>query len=158
LVEVSDLPDSEPDLKVFIELKDQSMISAAEGPPKFVPAQEVDDYRRQAELAKEEARQAKRAVDATVDAGIGRFIGSMRFPYRFEAGKKPFFVRAMFTDDKFTYIYARPEEAPTLYEIKDGKPNLVNFDYKNGVYTAQKVVDQGYLVIGKAKLGFKREE
>ena len=64
----------------------------------------------------------------------------------------------MYHDDKFTYIHARPEETPTLYEVKDGKPNLVNFDYKNGVYVVDKILDQGYLTIGKQKLGFSRQE
>ena len=82
----------------------------------------------------------------------------MRFPYRFEAGKKPFLVRAMYHDDRFTYIQARPEETPTLYEIKDGQPNLVNFDYKDGVYVIEKILDRGYLAIGKQKLPFAREE
>ncbi len=82
----------------------------------------------------------------------------MRFPYRFEAGKKPFNVRAMYNDDKFTYIQARPEETPALYEVKDGKPNLVDFDYKNGVYVVTKILDEGYLTIGKQKLAFKRQD
>jgi type IV secretion system protein VirB9 len=158
LAEVSELPESQPDLKVFIEPKEESMISAANGAPKFVSAREVEDYRQQIELAKEETRQVKQTADAAIDAGVSRFIANMHFPYRFEAGKKPFYVRAMYTDDKFTYIQARPEETPTLYEIKDGKPNLVNFEYQNGVYVVKKVLDQGYLVIGKAKLGFKRED
>ena len=61
-------------------------------------------------------------------------MANVRFPYHFEAGKKPFSVRAMYHDDRFTYIQARPEETPTLYELKDGQPNLVNFTYKDGVY------------------------
>ena len=72
--------------------------------------------------------------------------------------KKPFNVRAMYNDDKFTYLQARPEETPTVYEIKDGKPNLVNFTYENGVYTVGKILDRGYLVVGKQKMGFVREE
>ena len=107
---------------------------------------------------KDETRQVKQATQAAIDNGISRFVSNVRFPYRFEAGKKPFFVRAMYHDDKFTYVQARPEESPTLYEIKDGKPNLVNFDYKNGVYVVDKILDRGYLVIGKQKLGFLREE
>ena len=64
----------------------------------------------------------------------------------------------MYHDDKFTYIQARPEETPTLYELADGKPNLINFEYKNGVYAVEKILDRGYLVIGKQKLGFTRAE
>jgi hypothetical protein len=82
----------------------------------------------------------------------------LRFPYRFEAGRKPFYVRAMYHDEKFTYIQARPEETPVLYEIADRKPNLVNFEYANGVYVIHKILDRGYLAIGKEKLNFTREE
>jgi Conjugal transfer protein len=64
----------------------------------------------------------------------------------------------MYNDDKFTYIQARPEETPTLYEIKDGKPNLVNFDYRDGVYVVQKILGRGYLMMGKQKLAFTREQ
>jgi type IV secretion system protein VirB9 len=158
LSEVSGEARPEPDLKVFVEPKEESMISAAGAAPKFVSAQQVEDYRVQVELAKEETRQAKEAAQVAIDAGISKFLANVRFPYRFEAGKKPFQVRAMYHDDKFTYIQARPEETPTLYEIRDGKPNLVNFEYKNGVYVADKILDRGYLAIGKQKLGFIRQD
>jgi type IV secretory pathway VirB9-like protein len=158
LAEISEVANAEPDLKVFVELTDESMASAAGGSAKFVSARELENYRQQVEIAKDETRQVKQATQAAIDSGISRFVSNVRFPYRFEAGKKPFFVRAMYHDDKFTYVQARPEETPTLYEIKDGKPNLVNFDYKNGVYVVDKILDRGYLVIGKQKLGFTREE
>ena len=158
LTEVSELSDATPDLKVFIESKEESMISASNASPRFVSAQEVEDYKQQVVIAKEETRQAKQTCQAAIDSGISKFLANMRFPYRFEAGKKPFFVRAMYQDDKFTYIQARPEEAPALYEVQDGKPNLINFEYRNGVYVAEKILDQGYLVIGKKKLNFEREQ
>ena len=63
-----------------------------------------------------------------------------------------------YNDDKFTYLQARPEETPVLYEIKDGKPNLIKFRYVNGVYVVEKILDEGYLAIGKQKLKFKRED
>jgi type IV secretion system protein VirB9 len=109
-------------------------------------------------LAHDETRKAKQETQSAIDSGVSKFIANVRFPYRFEAGKKPFFVRAMYHDDKFTYIQARPEETPTLYELKDGKPNLVNFDYRDGVYVVSKILDKGYLVVGKQKLGFTRAE
>jgi type IV secretory pathway VirB9-like protein len=158
LREVSELPNTEPDLKVFIELEDESMASAASGTPKFVSHEVVDKYRHQAEIAEKATREAKESAQAAIDTGISKFLSNVRFPYRFEAGKKPFFVRAMYHDDKFTYIQARPEETPTLYEVKDGKPNLVNFTYKDGVYVIDKILDEGYLAVGKQKLGFERQE
>ena len=158
LAEVSEIPDAAPDLKVFIEPKDESMISAASASPKFVSSQALEDYRQQVTMAKEETRQTKQAAQNEIDREVSRFVSNVRFSYRFEAGKKPFNVRAMYNDDKFTYIQARPEETPALYEVKDRKPNLVDFDYKNGVYVITKILDEGYLVIGKQKLAFKRQE
>jgi type IV secretory pathway VirB9-like protein len=158
LTEVSPIPESQPDLKVFVELKDDGMLSAASGAPKFVAAREVDDYKQQIAVAKEETRRVEQTTQATIDRGISRFISNVRFPYRFEAGKKPFYVRAMYHDSAFTYIQARPEETPTLYEVKDAKSNLVDFEYRDGVYVVSKILDRGYLVIGKQKLGFTREE
>jgi type IV secretory pathway VirB9-like protein len=158
LNEISETPNAQADLKVFVELSSQPMTEAASAPARFVSAQMADDYRQQAEIAKEETRQVKQSAQSAIDSDISKFISNVRFPYRFEAGKKPFFVRAMYHDDKFTYIQARPEETPTLYEIKDGKPNLVNFDYKDGVYVVGKILDQGYLAVGKQKLGFERQE
>ena len=125
---------------------------------RFVPAQAVEDYRQQVEIAKEETRQVKQSAETAIDQGINQFVSNLRFPYRFEAGKKPFGVRAIYHDDKFTYIQARPEETLALYEIKDGKPNLVNFQYKNGAYVVEKILDRGYLAIGKHKLHFWREQ
>ena len=83
LAEVSETPTVEPDLKVFVEPKEESMISAANRAPKFVSAQQVEDYRQQAEISKEETRQAKQASQAAIDSGISKFLANVRFPYRF---------------------------------------------------------------------------
>lgn len=158
LQEISDKAGAQPDLKVFVELREGTMSRTAQETPTFVSAKEIDGYRQQLEAAHTEVARTKAAAQAEVDAGISTFIKNVRFPYHFEAGKKPFNVRAMYHDDKFTYIQARPEEAPALYEIKDGKPSLVNFDYENGVYVARKILYRGYLAIGKQKLEFNSEE
>ena len=49
-------------------------------------------------------------------------------------------------------------KTPILYEITDGKPNLINFEYADGVYVVHKILDRGYLAIGKEKLNFTREQ
>ncbi len=158
LSEISDVPKAEPDFKVFVEVKDGALLAASQSAPRFVSAQEVETYKEKLEKAQDETRQAKQASQTAINQGITRFISNVRFPYRFEAGKKPFFVRAMYHDDRFTYIQARPQEAPALYEIKDGQPNLVNFEYRDGVYVVDKILDHGYLAIGKQKLAFSSEE
>ncbi len=158
LREVSESREIAPDLKLFVEAKNEALLESGNTPAKFVSSQVIDDYKLQVEIAKEETRRVKDSAQAAVDKGISQFVSNVRFPYRFDAGKKPFFVRAMYTDGRFTFIQARPEETPTLYEIRDGKPNLVDFQYKNGVYVVEKILDQGYLAIGKAKLTFKKED
>jgi Conjugal transfer protein len=158
LSEVSEIPRAEPDFKVFVELKDDAMITASRSGPRFVPAAELDAARQQVTAANDEIRQVKQSAQSAIDKGIHQFVSNVRFAYRFEAGKKPFYVRTMYHDDRFTHIQARPEETPTLYEIKDGKPNLVNFEYRDGEYVVGKILDRGYLTIGKEKLGFTREE
>jgi type IV secretory pathway VirB9-like protein len=162
LREISAVPGAQPDLKIFIEPKDESMLSSLDRKPKFVSAAQVEDYRQQAEIAKAEARQAKEQAQATLDSELSRlrseYPAHLHFVYRFPANDPVFRVSAIYNDGKFTYIYANPQETPALYEIKDGKPNLVNFDYKNGVYVVPKILDNGYLAIGKKKLTFTREE
>jgi type IV secretory pathway VirB9-like protein len=158
LTEVSDVPQAEPDLKVFVQAKDTSIASASHEAPRFVPISQIDACRADLERSKDETRQAKDATQTAIEASLTRFVTNVRFAYSFAAGKKPFYVRAMYHDDKFTYIQARPEETPTLYEIKDGKPNLVNFQYKDGVFIADRTLGDGYLAIGKQRLAFTREE
>ena len=62
----------------------------------------------------------------------------------------------IYHDEAFTYIKCGAREKPALYEIKDGKPNLLDFQLENGVYIAPKIIDDGYLVIGKKKATFRR--
>ena len=45
---------------------------------------------------------------------------------------------------------------PRPPRTKDGKPNLISFQFENGVYIAPKIIDTGYLAIGKKKLPFAR--
>jgi len=162
LSEVSAAADSEPDLKIFVEPKDESMLSAANGQPRFAAVQQLDDYRQQVEIAKAEVRDAKQAAQAAIEREIGQFRAqypaSLKFPYHIRAGTRPFNVTAMYTDGKFTYIQARPDEAAALYELKEGKPNLIQFEFRDGTFIAPKVLDSGYLAIGKQKLRFVRVE
>jgi hypothetical protein len=41
--------------------------------------------------------------------------------------------------------------------VKDGKPSLVQFELKAGRYIIPKILDEGYLRVGKAELKFHRE-
>ncbi len=163
LEEVSGQADTEADLKVFVELRDESMLSAIAAPPKFVTSQTVEDYRQQMEMAKAETRQAKENAQRAIEKDTAKFreeypTTALKFPYHFAANTAPFYVSAIYNDGKFTYIQASPQETPALYEVKDGKPNLVNFEFRNGTYVVAKVLESGYLAVGKAKLSFTKVE
>lgn len=158
LSEVSELRGRDADLKVYIELKEASMIAAAGGKPVFVSSQQVEDYRAQVDLAKDDARKAAQRADDAIAAFRASYPSTLRFGYHIAVNQKPFFVTAMYHDDKFTFIQAKTTEPPTLYELKDGTPSLVNYDFKDGVYIIDKLLDQGYLAIGNKRLPFSRTE
>lgn len=162
LSEISGSADLAPDLKLFIEPKDESIRETLDPNPRFVSADQVEDYRQQVEIAKAETRQIRETAQAALkretDEFRSQFPAKLQFPYRFKQDKKPFDVKAIFHDGTFTYIEAAPQETPALYEIKDGKPNLVEFQYREGQFVVAKVLDSGYLAIGKKKLEFIRVE
>ena len=65
-------------------------------------------------------------------------------------------MQQIWRDDKFTYLRGQFQETPALYEVKDKKPSLINFDFSNGLYIVPKKLDSGYLAIGKQKVDFHR--
>jgi hypothetical protein len=44
-----------------------------------------------------------------------------------------------------------------LYELKDGKPSVVNFQVREGTYVVPKVLDRGYLVLGSQRFTFEQQ-
>ena len=160
LSEISDKKGAEPDLAVYLEPDDPASVARAHEPPTYVPAQQLEDFRAQAEIAREDARRATATAEAHLDEGLTAFRTTyplrLQFTYRVALGTSPFFIRAMFHDDHVTYIQAQAPELPSLYELKDGMPNLVNFDVHDGTYVVPKVLDSGYFTIGKKRLVFTR--
>jgi hypothetical protein len=160
LREVSDPKGQDPDLTVYLEPDDPALAAAGHQRPKYVPAQQVDDFRAQADLAREEARHATEAARTALEHDLTAFRTTypmrLQFAYRFKADKAPFFVHAMYHDDHLTFIQAHAAELPSLYELKDGAPNLVNFEVRDGTYIVPKVLDNGYFTIGKQRLLFQR--
>jgi type IV secretory pathway VirB9-like protein len=158
LTEISEPRGRTTDLKVYIDLTESSMVASSDGKPTFVAAQQLEDYRQQIELAKQEARTAAKQADDRVAAYQAAYPLNLRFGYRFRADQKPFLVTAIYHDDKFTFIQTKAAEPPTLYEVKDRKPSLVEYTFRNGVYVVGKVLDTGYLAIGAKRLPFSRAE
>jgi type IV secretion system protein VirB9 len=164
LEEISNEPNVEPDLKIFIEPKGQSGIGMDAFARNFVPASEVDAYQREIQGARDQAAAQVKAADASAKQQIEKFRSEyptkLQFDYELDrkATREPFLVSAIFHDDRFTYIKCAASEKPAIYEMKDGKPNLINFDLDNGMYIVPKIMDAGYLAIGKKKVNFTRRQ
>jgi type IV secretory pathway VirB9-like protein len=145
-------------LKLFVKPADASSL---EKPPVFVPASEVTDLKRQlvdAQAALKKVQETSAAeVKAKGEQVRADYPERMQFAYNFKKDKPPFNVEAVWHDDRFTYIRAHPEEAPALYEVKDGKPNLIQFELRpDGLYFVPKILDRAYLEIGKQKFDIWR--
>ncbi|HEV2313709.1 MAG TPA: TrbG/VirB9 family P-type conjugative transfer protein [Candidatus Acidoferrales bacterium] len=162
LEEISNEPNVEPDLKIFIEPKEQSGMGMDAFARNFVPASEVDAYQREIQSVRDRAAAQVKAAEASATQQIEKFRSEyptkLQFDYEIDrkATREPFLVSAIFHDDHFTYIKCAAPEKPAIYEMKDGKPNLTNFDLDNGMYIVPKIMDAGYLAIGKKKVNFTR--
>ena len=69
----------------------------------------------------------------------------------------PFDIEAIYHDDKFTYIKTDAPEKFCVYEMRDGKPNLITYELNNGTYIIPKVMDSGYVELGKKRMEFTRK-
>ena len=147
---LDDTGSADPDLKVVIEPSDPSSLAAANGATKLVSATEVDAARAQAQAAQSHATEAVEQFRADYPTQ------ALQFDYVFKQ-EKPFAVSAIYHDDKFTYIKSSASEKFSVYELKDGKPDLITFQLKDSTYVIPTVVDRGYLQIGKHKLEFQRK-
>ncbi|MGA8144269.1 MAG: TrbG/VirB9 family P-type conjugative transfer protein [Candidatus Acidiferrales bacterium] len=162
LTEISNQPNAEPDLKIFVETKETSATSASSGLRGYVRAAESEAYKKELDTMRADTAAQVRAAQAQAAEEVKRFRSSYATKIQFDylvdskAAREPFLVSAIYHDDAFTYIRCAAREKPALYETKDGKPNLISFQVENGVYIAPKIIDSGYLAIGKVKLPFAR--
>jgi type IV secretion system protein VirB9 len=161
LTEISSDSNAQPDLKLFVEAKQESASGAVlRG---YVRAAEAEAYRKELESAHLQAAEQVRAAEAHATEQVNQFRSAyatkLRFDYTLDrkASREPFLVTALYHDDSFTYIRCAAREKPTLYEMKDGKPNLLSFQVENGVYVAPKILDAGYLAVGRKKMNFTRQ-
>jgi type IV secretory pathway VirB9-like protein len=140
----------EPDLKVIIEPADASNIVAANGPAQYVPAAQLDQVHQQIVALQSH-------IGATVDEYKSDYPMQLKFDYKFKLNEAPFDIQSIYRDDKFTYIKTNAPEKFSVYEMRDGKPNLINYDLRDGTYIIPKVMDNGYVELGKKKMEFTRK-
>ena len=140
---------AEPDLKVIVEPADRSAIVAASGPAQFVPAAQLEQSKQQVNALQSHVEQA-------VDEYKSGYPTQLKFDYVYKANQAPFDIQSIYHDDKFTYIKTNAPEKFSVYEMKDGKPNLVTYDLREGTYIIPKVMDDGYVELGKKRMNFAR--
>ena len=139
-----------PDLKVLIEPADRSSIVAASGPAQFVPAVQLAQ-------AKQQLAALQSHVEQAVDEYKSAYPVQLKFDYTFKANEAPFDIESIYHDDKFTYIKTNAPEKFSVYDMKDGMPDLVTYDLRDGTYIIPKVMDSGYVELGKKRMDFTRK-
>lgn len=139
-----------PDLKVLIEPADRSSIVASSGPAQYVPAVQVQHMQEQ--LAEVQSH-----VGQQIDQYRAAYPLALKFDYQFKTNEAPFDIQSIYHDDKFTYIKTNAPEKFSVYEMKDGKPNLISYDLREGTYIIPKVMDSGYVELGKKRMEFTRK-
>jgi type IV secretory pathway VirB9-like protein len=159
LREVSDGDDLHFDSKILITPGDEATKERLVELPVFVPAVELDKVRQEAAAAQEGQAATLKAEKAQEEAYRSKYPGSLHFDYKWDKSKgEELGLQEIWRDDKFTYLRGKFQETPALYEVKDKKPSLINFDFSNGLYTVPKELENGYLAIGKQKVEFHRTE
>jgi type IV secretion system protein VirB9 len=142
-----------PDLKVYVNADP----SAPKGRPKFYSAMQVEAIQAQLEEARAGAEAANRRAMESIAAFQQEYPAKLQFPYALPKYERPFLVRSIWHDGRFTYIKSDATELPALYELKDGKPALVNFQVNQGTYVVPKIVENGYLALGKERFSFSQQ-
>jgi type IV secretory pathway VirB9-like protein len=162
LTEVSNDPNATPDLKLFVEPKEGTAVPGELPLHGYVRATESEAYKKELDAVRaqtsEQVRAAKTEAERQVDKFRSDYQSKLQFDYNVDAkaSREPFLVSVIYHDDAFTYIKCAAREKPTLYEVKDGKPSLINFQLANGVYIVPKILNAGYLAVGKKRVVFAR--
>jgi type IV secretory pathway VirB9-like protein len=157
LREVSNDSDAHFDSKVFINPGDQAAKDRLAQLPVFVPVAELDKAKQEAVAAKAAQAAELKAEQTKAEQFRSEYPSALHFDYTWDERKgKELGLQQIWRDDKFTYLRGVFQETPALYEVKDKKPSLINFDFNGGLYTVPKLLENGYLAIGKQKVEFHR--
>lgn len=161
LKEITGSGDPHFDSKVFLQPGDKEGKDKLIQLPVFVPASEVqqkiEQFQKEAALARTAVSAEQRRAQRENEEYRSSYPGKLHFDYIWNRAKADKLgLQEIWRDDKFTYLRGQFQEPPALYELKDNKESLINFEFSNGLYTVLKTLDQGYLAIGKQRLDFRR--
>lgn len=143
---------AQPDLKVYVTADP----NAARSKPKYYSAAQVNALQTEITEIRGEIQAAKVRSEEAITAFRQQYPAALQFAYGSPKYVKPFLVRSIWHDGQFTYIKSDARELPALYELKDGKPSLVNFQVQSGTYVVPKVLERGYLALGKDRFSFQQ--
>ena len=143
-----------PDLKVYVNA-DQA---TSAGRQKYYSAADVERLQEQITDAREAVGRAERRATEALALERQQYPGRLQFVYGRLKYEKPFLVRAIWHDGQFTYLQSDATELPALYELKDGTPAVLNFQVHGATYVVPKVLERGYLALGKARFSFEQRE
>jgi type IV secretory pathway VirB9-like protein len=143
---------AQPDLKVYVTA-DPTIVR---GKPKYYSASQVSALQGELSEAKAAIQLAHARSEEAMASFRKEYPAALAFAYGTPKYEKPFFVRSIWHDGQFTYIRSDAHELPALYELRDGQPSLVNFQVENGTYVIPKVLDRGYLALGKERFAFQQ--
>jgi type IV secretory pathway VirB9-like protein len=159
LQEISNDADVHFDSKIFIVPGDKAAKDRLTDLPVFVPAAELEKAKQEAAAAKAAQSAELKTEETKAETYRSQYPGSLHFDFTWDEKKgKELGLQQIWHDDKFTYLRGQFQETPVLYETKDGKGSLINFDYNAGLYTVPKELDNGYLAIGKKRVDFHRSQ
>ena len=157
LREVSADTDPHFDSKILVTPGDQAGKDRLTAVPVFVPAAELDKAKQEAATAKAAQTAELKAEESKAEQYRAAYPGQLHFDFSWDQQKgRELGLQQIWHDDRFTYLRGQFQETPALYELKDGKPSLINFDFAEGLFTVPKELAHGYLVIGKKRVEFTR--
>ena len=142
-----------PDLKVYVNADPD----APQRKPKYYSAAQVESLQTELTETRAAVDAANRRATESIAAYQQQYPSRLQFVYGSPKYEKPFLVRSIWNDGQFTYIKADATELPALYEVKDGKPALVNFQVHEGTYVVPKVLEKAYLALGKERFDFLQQ-
>jgi type IV secretion system protein VirB9 len=153
---LEEITGKDPQFDPEVEAYSSGNSSKSTGPEaKWVTADEVTSCKAEATAAKLTAKDAESKAQGKADTEMAAFRHdyprSMVFGYQWDRAKaEKLGLQVAWHDDKFTYF--RGNRVLALYEVnEDGTPSLIQFEFKDGLYTVPKVVYDGYFAIGKKK-------
>jgi type IV secretory pathway VirB9-like protein len=142
----------QPDLKVYVRADE----TTPRDRPKYVSATQLTALQNELSDARAAVQTVRHENEEAVATFRRQYPAALQFAFGTPKYEKPFLVRSIWHDGQFTYIKSDAQELPALYELKDGQPSLVNFQVQSGTYVVPKVLERGYLALGKERFSFQQ--